>query len=79
MRDRFINYATLYHLEEECLELNIEHERIPFKTPNLNAHIELFNAILEGECLSQHDFAGYAEAYATVVDFIRFYNKNRIQ
>ncbi|MFA5384831.1 MAG: IS3 family transposase [Eubacteriales bacterium] len=64
--------------EEECLELNIEHERIPFKTPNLNAHIESFNAILEGECLSQHEFAGYAEAYATVVDFIRFYNKNRI-
>jgi len=26
--------------EGTCLELDIEHERIPFKTPNLNAHIE---------------------------------------
>jgi putative transposase len=40
--------------EEVCTELNIEHERIPktgkmpvlLKTPNLNAHIESFNAIL---------------------------------
>ena len=36
--------------EEVCTKLNVEHERIPFKTPNLNAHIESFNAILEGEC-----------------------------
>lgn len=64
--------------EETCLELGIEHERIPFKTPNLNAHIESFNAILEEECLSRHEFASYAEAYATVVDFIRFYNETRI-
>ncbi|WP_081578670.1 integrase core domain-containing protein [Thermacetogenium phaeum] len=60
------------------MELGIEHERIPFKTPNLNAHIESFNAILEEECLSRHEFASYAEAYATVVDFIRFYNETRI-
>jgi len=33
---------------------------------------------LEEECLSRHEFASYAEAYATVVDFIRFYNENRI-
>lgn len=64
--------------EGTCLELGIEHERIPFKTPNLNAHIEAFHAILEEECLSRHDFASFAEAYATVVDFIRSYNENRI-
>jgi len=45
---------------------------------NLNAHIESFHSILEEECLSRHEFAGYAEAYATVVDFIRSYNENRI-
>jgi putative transposase len=46
--------------EETCLEFGIEHERIPFKTPNLNAHIESFNAILEEECLSRREFASYA-------------------
>ncbi len=64
--------------EEVCTKLNVEHERIPFKTPNLNAHIESFNAILEGECLSQHEFLNYEEAYETVDKFIRFYNKARI-
>lgn len=64
--------------EGACLELNIEHERIPFKTPNKNAHIEAFNAILEEECLSRQEFTSYAEAYATVADFIRFYNDSRI-
>lgn len=64
--------------EKTCLEFGIEHERIPFKTPNLNAHIESFNAILEEECLSRYEFASYAEAYAIVADFIRFYNETRI-
>lgn len=63
---------------ETCYELNIEHERIPFKTPNLNAHIEAFHAILEEECLSRHEFSTYAEAYKTVTEFIRFYNIVRI-
>ncbi|MDQ0285646.1 putative transposase [Desulfofundulus luciae] len=64
--------------EETCLELNLEHERIPFKTPNLNAHIEAFHSILEEECLSRHEFSSYAEAYETVAKFIRFYNTVRI-
>ena len=64
--------------EETCLKLGIEHERIPFKTPNLNAHIESFHAILEEECLSRHEFASYAEAYAMAADFIRFYNEKRL-
>ena len=64
--------------ERMCLELDIEHERIPIKTPNLNAHIESFHSILEEECLSRHEFVSYAEAYATVVDFICSYNANRI-
>lgn len=64
--------------EGTCLELNMEHERIPFKTPNLNAHIESFHAILEEECLSRHEFVSFAEAYETVDKFIQFYNKVRI-
>lgn len=64
--------------EGTCLELNIEHERTPFKTPNLNAHIAAFHAILEEECLSRYEFASYAEAYQVVDSYIRFYNKIRI-
>ena len=56
----------------------IKLEDVPFKTPNLNVHIESFHAILEEECLSRHEFASYAEAYAAVADFIRFYNEKRI-
>lgn len=64
--------------EGTCVELNIEHERIPFKMPNKNAHIESFHAILEEECLSRHEFESYAEAYEVVDKFMRFYNKVRI-
>ncbi|MQL52352.1 DDE-type integrase/transposase/recombinase [Desulfofundulus thermobenzoicus] len=61
-----------------CRELSMEHERIPFKTPNLNAHIESFHSILEEECLSRHEFSSYAEAYETVTGFIWHYNNVRI-
>ncbi len=33
-----------------CDELELIHERIPVKTPNMNAHIESFHSILEEEC-----------------------------
>lgn len=33
--------------EEVCHKLKIEHERIPPKTPNLNAHIKSFHRLLE--------------------------------
>jgi putative transposase len=61
-----------------CLEWGVEHERIPMKTPNKNAHVEAYNAILELECLSRHEFLTFAEAYEVVHDHIRFYNEVRI-
>jgi putative transposase len=64
--------------EQACQQLGIEHERIPPKTPNLNAHIESFHRILEEECLSGQEFDNYAEAYKTVDDYIRFYNQRRL-
>ena len=36
--------------EETCASLGVMHERTPAKTPNLNAYIEAFHAILEQEC-----------------------------
>ncbi|NLX87269.1 MAG: transposase, partial [Clostridiales bacterium] len=48
-----------------CSSLGIEHERIPCRTPNLNAHIESFHRILEDECLGRCEFGSYEEAYRT--------------
>src|SRR5690606_40815385 len=52
--------------EEFCGEQKIIHERIPPKTPNMNAHIESFHRILEDDCLSQWEFKNDQEAYQAV-------------
>lgn len=59
--------------ESTCQALSIKHERIPHKTPNLNAHIEAFHSILERDCYSKHEFGSYTEAHKTVTEFIDFY------
>lgn len=64
--------------EQTCLELAIEHERIPCRTPNKNAHIESFHSILEDDCLSRYEFSSYADAYEKVSNYFNFYNKTRI-
>jgi putative transposase len=71
---QFISHA----FEEACLNLKVEHERIPPKTPNKNAHIEAFHAILEQDCLSRHEFESYPDAYHIVSDYLLFYNQRRI-
>lgn len=63
---------------EACEELNIEHERIPPKTPNMNAYIEAFHSILEDDCLSLFEFDDFDEAKEAVEKFIQFYNDVRI-
>lgn len=67
-----------YQFENECIKLKLEHERIPYNTPNKNAHIESFHRILEDECLSRHEFKSFAHAYKEVSEFIKYYNKTRI-
>ncbi|AQS58432.1 transposase [Desulforamulus ferrireducens] len=64
--------------EDACETYKIEHERIPPKTPNKNAHIESFHSILERECFSRHEFRSYQEAYKKVREFMEFYNQSRI-
>lgn len=59
--------------ENTCQMLSVEHERIPPKTPNLNAHIEAFHSILERDCYSKHEFESYTDAHKTVTEFIDFY------
>lgn len=64
--------------EEACEELKLEHERIPPKTPNMNAHIESFHRVFEDEQLSQMEFENYAQAYESVDNYMRWYNNTRI-
>ena len=64
--------------EATCQSYATEHERIPPKTPNKNAHIESFHAILERERLTRYEFESFSEAYQVVREFIQFYNKRRI-
>lgn len=64
--------------EEGCIEFGLEHERIPVKTPNKNAHIEAFHRILEDDCLAINEFETYGEAFMGVVDFMDFYCNTRI-
>lgn len=64
--------------EHTCKQFGLDHERIPPKTPNKNAHIESFHALLERECLRRNEFASFQEAYQVVTDYIKFYNERRI-
>lgn len=73
-RPQFISHA----FERRCEELKIEHERIPCKTPDKNAHIEAFHRILEDECLGRWEFEKYEEGYREVVEFMDRYNTHRI-
>lgn len=67
-----------HRFAEACQEWGIEHERIPPKTPNLNAHIESFHRLLQDECFNRYEFSTYGEAYEAVVDFMCLYNERRI-
>ncbi|MDC2867259.1 integrase core domain-containing protein [Bacillus sp. BP-3] len=63
--------------EKVCHTCKALHERIPPKTPNMNAHIESFHRLLENECLKHCMFQTYAEAYQEVATYIEFYNNRR--
>lgn len=63
--------------QETCEKLGIVHERIPVKTPNLNAYIEAFHSILENECYNRHEFQSFMEVYAEVSRYIEYYNRKR--
>lgn len=62
---------------DTCETLGIEHQRIPVKTPNMNAHIESFHSILKDECYSRNEFQSYIEVYEVVSEYMRYYNNRR--
>ncbi|OXM13905.1 integrase core domain-containing protein [Paenibacillus herberti] len=54
------------------------HERIPPKTPNMNAYIESFHATLERWLLSKERFGTFEEAFQAVDSFMDFYNHRKM-
>ncbi len=60
-----------------CKYLEMKHERIPVKTPNMNAHIESFHSILEEECYGINEFNSYMEAYSIISNYMNYYNRRR--
>jgi len=63
--------------EATCAELGLIHERIPVKTPNMNAHIESFHAILENECYRRNEFYSFLEVYTVITEYMKYYNERR--
>lgn len=60
-----------------CHEWQLEHERIPVKTPNMNAYIESFHSILEDECYGRNEFMSFTEAYKVISEYMNYYNNRR--
>lgn len=69
---------TSHRFKKWIREHKVEHEFIPIKCPNKNAHIESFFSIIETELFSAHSFNNLLDAYTTTVEFISFYNNERI-
>lgn len=63
--------------EKTCNKWEIDHERIPVKSPNLNAYIESFHSILEDECYSRYLFKSFAHVYEVITDYMDYYNNRR--
>jgi putative transposase len=61
-----------------CEEEVIVHERIPPKTPNMNAYIESFHATLERDLLRKESFETFEEAYQALEEYLDFYNHRRM-
>ncbi|WP_304981320.1 IS3 family transposase [Alkalihalobacillus sp. AL-G] len=60
-----------------CDHHKVYHERIPKKTPDMNAYIESFHSVLQRECFDRYAFGFYEEAFYYVDQYIAFYNHSR--
>jgi putative transposase len=61
-----------------CDELTIEHERIPPKTPNMNAYIEAFHSVLEDDLMRFMEFESLQDVRDKLARYIKYYNQVRI-
>ena len=63
---------------DTCESWGIVHERIPPKTPNMNAYIESFHSLMERHLMVREEFMTFEEAYAAIDRYMDFYNNRRM-
>lgn len=63
---------------DTCESLGMVHERIPPRTPNMNAYIESFHSLLERDLFSKRDFMTFEEAYEALDRYMDFYNNRKM-
>jgi len=61
-----------------CESLELIHERIPPRTPNMNAYIESFHSVLERHLFGLRDFMTFEEAYEALDGYMDFYNNRKM-
>ncbi|WP_369688925.1 integrase core domain-containing protein [Bacillus sp. FJAT-26390] len=61
-----------------CEEFHIHHERIPPKSPNMNAYIESYHSQLERDLLQKNEYETFADAYEAIDRYLDFYNNRRL-
>lgn len=61
-----------------CASWDVTHERIPPRTPDLNAFIESFHSTLERDLLSKTAFNTFEEAYDAIDWYMDFYNNRKM-
>ena len=69
---------TGFEFASACHDLHIEHERIPPRTPNMNAYIEAYHSILEDDLLSLVEFDDIDDVKNKLARYVKFYNQVRI-
>lgn len=69
---------TGFKFAGDCYELGIIHERIPPRTPNMNAYIEAYHSILEDDFMQHMIFESFEDAVAKLDRYVKYYNKVRI-
>lgn len=65
-------------LGDTCESLDLIHERIPSRSPNMNAYIESFHSVLERHLFSRRDFMTLDKAYEALDQYMDFYNNRKI-
>jgi putative transposase len=61
-----------------CECLGVVHERIPPRSPNMNAYIESFHSVLERDLFSSMEFRTLEEAYEALDRYMDFYNNRKM-
>ncbi|MNB97838.1 Integrase core domain protein [compost metagenome] len=62
-----------HKFEEACAQGPFNHERIPPKTPNMNAYIESFHSLLERDLSRKTEYETFEEAYESVDCYMDFF------